>query len=120
MYLFCERGDTVSWTFQIYDGDLPRDLSGDLVQFSVKNSLDDADVSALLHFKSTTTGITILPQTGATLGQFLLTILPADTTSFKAGLEAYWDIQLTLSDGSVVTPFQGTIIFTGDVTKSTS
>lgn len=119
MYLFCERGDTVTYTFQIYDGDSPRDLSRDLVRFTVKSDIDDLDGVALLLFKSSTTGITILPQTGSTLGQFTVTIHPADTTNYKAGFVGVWDVQLTLADASVVTPLQGDIVFPGDVTRGT-
>lgn len=119
MFLACMRGDTSTWTFEVFDGDSPRDLTGDFLRFTVKNALDDLDSQSLLRFSSTTSGLTVLPQSGTTLGQFTVTVLPADIASLAADLEAFWDIQLTLADGSVVTPFKGIIQFVGDVTHNT-
>ena len=65
----------------------PLDLSGDVVlEFQVKQSVGAADPA--LISKTIGAGITLLPQTGATLGQVELALLPADTQSL-AGTYAY-------------------------------
>lgn len=118
MNLSVRRGDTTTWTFEVSDDTDPsglRDLTGDFLRFTVKRHKSDADTAALLRLSSTTSGIAKLNQT-TNRGQFTVTVLHADTDAWDVDLVGYYDVQITLADGSVVTPFSGTFSAWGDVT----
>ena len=121
MLLTAIRGDTSTWTFKVLEDGFARDLTSDLIRFTVKADADDLDSEALIRLSSGTSGVTIaIPQSGSTKGEFDVTLLHADTVGFAKNLRAYWDVQIILSeDGTPVTPFYGDIMFVGDITHNT-
>lgn len=120
MYLAMNRGDSWNEIFVVLDDGEPYDLSAvTRIRATVKNAPDDADSAALLRHSSDTSGIVILTQSGDTLGQFQWSITPAETkTLVTADYRCVFDIQLTLSDGSVHTPFLGEFFIAGDITHN--
>lgn len=122
MYLSVNRGDNITWTFQVLDDGDPMDLTTlRRIRATVKNRADDADSDALLRHSDETSGITVLTQSGDTLGQFQWSITHAETkTLVTADYRCVFDIQLTFNDGSVLTPFMGEFFFAGDVTHNSN
>ena len=120
MYLAVNRGDNVTWTFQVLDDGDPMDLTTlRRIRFTVKNKSDDADSDALIRLSDETSGVTVLTQSGDTLGQFTVSLTHADTkTLVTADYRCVFDIQLTYNDGSVQTPFMGEFFIAGDVTHN--
>lgn len=126
--LSIRRGDNKSWTFEVLEDDVARDLSDvTLIRFTIKDSPDDLDSEAILRKSTGVGGVTILTQDLAapdgTLGQFTVSLTHADTVPAGTNLvasdyKARYDIQLTLSGGEVVTPFSGQFTFYGDVTHN--
>lgn len=82
-------GESAKWLFTAYDrnGD-PVDLTGATIELEIKLNKGDAD-PALVH-KEVGAGITVLAQSGATLGQFEAALVPNDTGA-RSGMH-YWDV----------------------------
>ena len=97
------RGDSRTFTVTMTDsaGD-PYDLTDAVVQFTVDN----------LFEKTVGAGIVVSdPETGVAV----VTVDPDDTEG--AGRRAYrYDVQVTLSDGTVRTPLRGLFVVVPDVT----
>ena len=118
MFLTIIRGDSFSTTFLVLsDGD-PLDLGTvSLARFTVKEKVADADSAALVRLSTGVGGVTILTQSGDTLGMLTVSLTPTETAALTPTVQnAIWDLQLTLNDGSVHTPFMGEAEITGDVT----
>lgn len=120
MFLTVNRGDNITWTFQVLDDGEPADLSAARrIRFTVKNKMDDADSDALIRLSDETSGVTVLTQSGDTLGQFEVSLTHADTkTLVTADYRCVFDCQITWDDGSVSTPFMGEFFIAGDVTHN--
>lgn len=115
--LTCRKGDSYSQVFRVYFSGAPMDLGTvTLARFSIKTDPEeDLDSEALIRLSTGVGGVAILTQTGATKGQLRVTMTPAETLPLPVG-RAYWDLQLTLNDGSVYTPISGEVIVDGHVT----
>lgn len=92
------RGETRTWKLTIWDADTEArvDLSAySDIQFEVKTDVETVD-PALISKSKLTTGVTVLAQTGDTLGQLTVTVAPADTSGVNtpAGVFKYdvWGI----------------------------
>ena len=103
--LVMTRGDTRTFTVTMTDsaGD-PYDLTDADVAFTVGDLFD----------KSVGDGIAVDdPESGVAV----ITVGPTDTESASDTRRAYhYDVQVTLSDGSVKTPLRGLFVVTPDVT----
>ena|SRR3990167_5731914 len=121
MFLTIVRGDAWDETFQIlWNGD-PMDLNTcSLIRFTIKNDPEDLDSDALLRLSTGVGGVTILTQSGDTLGMLTVAITAAQLAAMLlvAGRRAFWDIQVLLNDGRPKTPLMGEVLFPGDITRN--
>lgn len=82
--LVAYRGDTTVLTVTVNkaDGSGAETITGYVFRFCIKRNLLDADADAVVRKDNAGEqgGVTILTQSGATLGQFTVTINPADTS----------------------------------------
>ena len=114
------RGDTFSKKLTFTTDATPAvalNLTGAYITFTVKNSLSDADVDAVISL-TTASGIT---EDSYIQGQVIATIT-ASTLAALATKTYRYDIQAILASGEVVTPRYGTGTFRviGDVSRLTS
>jgi hypothetical protein len=88
------RGTTISLTFTVKDEDgQVADLTGATAYLRVR---PDPKAAPVIQKQSPASGITISTQTGATKGQFVATVLPADTASLEPG-DYIWDAWVVFS-----------------------
>ena len=119
------RGDTKAWIFYAKEDGAAMDLSTvSLIRFSVKRAVDYVDTAAILRKSSATGGVVTLtqdvaPPTG-TLGCFMVTLTHLDTQLLDPDMHMLYDIQFTMNDGSVSTPFYGGFRLYGDVTRNSA
>ena len=122
--LTIHRGDSWDETFEVLNGQDYMNLGVvALARFTIKNNKDDLDSEALIRLSTGVGGVTILTQDEAppagTLGCLRVDLTPADTRSLvSADYQAYWDLQLTLTNGKVYTPLRGEVTIEGDVTHN--
>lgn len=84
------KGNSKSWILTVKDStQSPIDITGYTLEFQVKGAVDDADPA--LISKSVGSGITILTQSGATLGQAQIDVIPADTANLETRVH-YYDV----------------------------
>lgn len=87
-------GDSRTLTIAVVDGDgAAVNLTGASIEWGLWS---DADATTLLISKSTSSGITILTQSGDTLGKFRVTLAPADTS----GLQGDYRHEAEVTDGA--------------------
>lgn len=97
------KGESRTLTVTVVDPDtgFPVDLSSvdwliAAIEFQVKADVETADPPAIA--KSIGSGITLLAQTGDTLGQAEIELEPADTSTLTAGQYKY-DVVAVFDDG---------------------
>lgn len=85
------KGEYRAFRVTVYDSEeAPVDLTGvTVIEFQIKPNAGDADLALVLSKSLAGGGITLEPQTGATLGQFVIQLDPADTGSIAAGAYTY-------------------------------
>lgn len=96
------------------------DLTNVDLWFTVKESINDADLDAIL-LKRTPVQVVVLNP--ATSGLAYVVIDGADTKDLRARLlekELYWDVQLLDGANKIQTVASGTLVVTRDVTRATS
>lgn len=105
------RGSTYSWTETVRDPvtNMPVDLTGKLVYLDVLADLKAPPVIRLTSNSPAESGrrlgIVLEEQAGATLGQYTVTFVPADTSSLLAlGHGDPYFYSTAVVDGAVVTP----------------
>ncbi len=98
------KGEDKTYRLTIFDADLdPVDISGFLVEFEVKVNTGDEDPAVIE--KSVGSGITILAQSGLTLGQAVIEIDPSDTSGITALIYKYDVVTIdTTGERHVVIP----------------
>jgi len=69
----------------------PRDLTGAYVYFAIKRTDDDA-TQVVQYDNDAGTGVTLLAQSGATLGQAEIAVAAADTTAEPVGTALVYDV----------------------------
>lgn len=89
------RGQSWSKTYTVTDRvtGLPSDLSAAVIEFQVKAKTGDPDPPLISLFVGW--GIALLPQTGATLGKFKVTLTAGDTASLAEG-KYHYDLVLAV------------------------
>jgi hypothetical protein len=114
------RGDTKTIVFQVTRSDVPVDLTGSLLYFTVKNAVTDAD-AALLFQKTVGAGIVISDQVTNT-GECQITISPADTATIGLASQfpvaCVYDLQLREPSTRVTTVMRGAFVVHPDVTRA--
>ena len=111
-------GDNLKLTVTVKDAtETLVDLTGATIHFHVR---PDATTAAVITKSSAiATEINILAQTGATLGQFELFLLPADTVSIDT-VQYIYGFTIVFSDGTVRTVAQGDFVVTKRVVDLTA
>jgi len=105
------RGDDKVYSIQFKDdAEVPIDITGWTVFFTVKRELKDTDTNALIKK-------TITTHTSPTNGITEISLTPTDTNYFG---NFYFDIQIKKTDNSIHTVIIGTVEFIRDVTNRTS
>jgi hypothetical protein len=112
--MILRRGDTAPFLLTITDPATKArvDLSGALLWFTVKERITDDDADALYQVTESD-GITVLAQTGATLGQAYVT----PPSALQPGAYLY-DVQVEDVANVVFTPISGTLWVQADVTRT--
>lgn len=106
------RGDTLAFKFEFTDAaGAPVDITGWIIYFTCKTSLEDADDDALIAKEIDT-------HTSPTGGLSSL-IIAADELDALAG-KTFYDVQIEKTDGTILTPLIGQLFFAKDVTRRTS
>jgi hypothetical protein len=117
------RGDTTTIPFSVSRSTLPVDLTSAVIWFTLKSSVVDADVAAVLQKSSVDGGITILDQT-TDRGKASINLAPGDTATLGltvSGPVVYqYDIQVKEASGRVSTVATGAFVLRPDVTRSTA
>lgn len=115
------RGDDDDFTITALDATgAAVDLTGTTLIWTVKRSRTDPDSAAVIQKKSSDGGITILTQSGATLGQATINLAAADTSPLTHQTMGYWDLQVVDAAGKVQTLSTGTLMILLDVTVATA
>lgn len=114
--LTVKRGDTITLAVAAKKGDgTPQSLAGKTLAFTAKDRIDDLDAAAVIS-KSIGSGIVV---DDAALGLAMVTIPPADTSSFAGPRTLLWDIQMTdNATGAKITLDEGKLIVRPDVTRA--
>jgi hypothetical protein len=100
------RGDTRTFTIALTDADgVAIDLTDAAVAFSVSGAFT----------KTTGDGVVVSDPTS---GIALVTVEPADTDWMRGRSARRFDVQVTMSDGSIRTPISGRFVVLPDVTIS--
>lgn len=99
--------------------DVPVDLTGAKLTFTVKSKMSDPDTQAILQKKNSAAGggdteIKILNAAG---GSAEIYIVPLDTDTTNPG-NYMWDVQVTLANDKTYTVLRGRVTFKEDVTKT--
>lgn len=103
------KGDTFSFTIQIYD--LEENLSE--AYFSCKKNKSD---ETYIFQKSIGDGIELEETTDEYIS-YRITVAPEDTNTIESG-KYYYDLQLTTADGDVFTPLNAVLTIIEDVTDN--
>lgn len=102
----CYRGDTHTLHLTFSANDVPLDLTGKTVYFTVKRELTDTDEEAII-------AKTVSSFVDPTDGEVNIELTSEDTT--PAG-DYWYDIQLRYTGGSIVSSKRGRFIINQDVT----
>lgn len=99
--------------------DVPVDLTGAKITFTVKSKMSDPDDQSVFQKKNSAAGgsdseIKVLDPAG---GSAEIYIVPVDTESVDPG-NYMWDVQITLANGKTYTVLRGRVTFKEDVTKT--
>ena len=111
------RGDTLPSFYLEFDvdGTAPLQIASARMQLRTKTG-------TLVHTWQSPTNATILI-TGSKGRATMAAVLTAETSRFPAlpypGLTALYDLELTLTDGSTLTPVGGSLVILDDQTRST-
>jgi hypothetical protein len=93
------KGQSATFRITITDEDGERyDLTGATLYFRVKVSVTTADPALITKVSSTPAQITILAQSGDTVGQAEIYLLPADTTALTA-INYVYDVWILKATG---------------------
>ena len=114
-------GDTPSLTVDVTepDGITPVNISQALIILTCKVNPDDSDANAVFTLSTDTGEIVISPQSGETVGEFVVTF-PSDATANLSTLLPYlYSIRLILS-GNVQTILFGAIKLKKAITQAVS
>ena len=103
------KGDTFSFTIQIYD--LEENLSE--AYFSCKKNKSD---ETYIFQKSIGDGIELEETTDEYIS-YRITVAPEDTNTIESG-KYYYDLQLTTAQGDVFTPLNAVLTIIEDVTDN--
>lgn len=103
------KGDTFSFTIQIYD--LEENLAE--AYFSCKKNKSD---ETYIFQKSIGDGIELEETTDEYIS-YRITVAPEDTNTIESG-KYYYDLQLTTADGDVFTPLNAVLTIIEDVTDN--
>jgi hypothetical protein len=105
-------------TITVIDGaDQPLDLTGKTLRFTAKRHMSDDQADAVIA-KSSGNGITHLAQSGDTLGEAEVAIVPGDTATLPAYTVAlFYDVELADGDERYQTE-SGTLSIMPDVTTA--
>jgi hypothetical protein len=115
------RGDDATFTVTANDSSGNAvDLSGTTLIWTAKRSKFDADADAVLQKKSSDGGVTILTQSGATLGQATITVDAVDTDSLTRQTFCFWDLEVVDGSGKVRTLATGTLMIQLDYSRAVS
>jgi hypothetical protein len=112
------RGDTEIYDLTVTDSvGSPIDLTGGILQFTVKVGHSDPDILAVIN-KTTVSGagIDLAVQSGNTLGMAYITLEPADTELMLAPFDYHYDVQWSTPAGIVTTVEDGVFSLQADVT----
>ena len=112
------QGNSRTLRVTVYDenGDL-EDLTGSTAYFTVRQKVIST-ATVIAKVSTTPADITILPQTGDTLGQFDVNLVPADTNALPVDAPFTYDVWVELASGdryTVVPP--STFLILPAVTK---
>lgn len=103
------RGDDLAIKLSFLDtADVPVDITGWTIFFTIKKTKDARDAEAVLEYDVNTF-------TNPTTGEVLLTI--PNTTTIKFGGLYWYDIQIKKADNTIQTITSGSIDFKRDVTR---
>ncbi len=93
------KGQSATFRITVTDEDGERfDLTGATLYFRVKLSVTAADPALIAKASTTPAQITILAQTGDTLGQAEIYLVPSDTSALNA-INYVYDVWLQKSGG---------------------
>lgn len=117
--LLIEQGATYLWDMTLLAGkglaSPPMNLTGVSLHMQIRPDVDSETV--LLDLTSNLNGgITILPQSGATLGRLLIEITDEQTAalSFEG---AVYDLELVQANGRVIRLYKGSVSLDREVTR---
>lgn len=110
------RGDTVVIQMTITEDDIPMNLTGYSVWFTMKKVITDADAATGAIQKTVGSGIVLLDTVN---GLIEITIAPGDTAP-NDGVQKYEaDVQIKhTASGKIETVARGTITFEPDITRA--
>ena len=106
------RGDTKTINLTVSSNGVAVNLTGATVRLTVKTSVTDEDVAAVLQ-KTVTTHTVPLD------GETSIVIAPADTNAVTPAVYVY-DVQLKQSSGAISTLLFGEFRINADVTRTTT
>jgi hypothetical protein len=104
------QGDDYSWGFSFVANDVPLDITGWTIYFTIKRYVTDPDVSALIQK-------IITSHTDPVNGKSALNLSHTDTDSLPEGVFVY-DIQIKTSGGEIHTIYKGQVKVSVDVTQT--
>ena len=117
--ILIEQGATFEWGLRLLDGtgaNAPAmDLSGLLLRMHIRSEVDSPVILVSLS-TAAGGGITILPQTGLTLG-WLEIVIEAAATAALAFEAAVYDLELVQTNGRVIRVVQGAVSLSREVTR---
>jgi hypothetical protein len=105
------RGDTFGLILTFKNNDIPQDITGWTLFFTLKTAVDDPDSSAILKIDWTT-------HTDPTNGISTLTLTATQTDALAGAY--YYDIQTKNTSSTIQTILYGTMTFTKDITRRTT
>jgi hypothetical protein len=111
------RGDTKRLPFALTWEGKPINYGGEVLIFTLKHDLGDADEAALVQKISTFGGIFTL---STSPWKIEVELVPADDASLEAGVAYQCDVQAQSSGGAVKTVGRCTLKLTDDVTRGTT
>lgn len=114
------QGDSASFRLNVTEDTAPYaafNLTGCTLFFTLKESNDQDDASALIKKDSNTGGITI---SNAATGEAVLYFANADTQNCPIEIPLVCDVQLKTSTGEIFTVASGKITFRQQTTRRTS
>lgn len=105
------RGDDTTLNLTFTEDDIPVNITGWTVFFTIKVNQDDTDDEAVISKKITSHTI---PDQGKT------SVPMTDTETYTLAGQYYYDIQVKKTDNTIFTCLEGTITFKRDITRRIS